>query len=185
MESRHPRWLTRLGEWLEKKNSEVREVVFGTVVYALLMLICLGLSQAYPFLNWLAVPGVVFGIIVALGILYFTILVYQISVARLVYNVVNIGCLLADLLLTLLGKIARVTRCVFFRVGGARLLSRETVSRLFTPIALFVVLLAHELWRPVEMETSDLLYLLVGSGVAKEIIDALVRRVIRRTREGK
>ena len=174
MKIRRPDWLRRLREWRAEKENDIREVVGGTVLYALLALIFLALSQEYPFLSWFAVPGALFAVLTIFGVLYFIVLMYQIMAAKLAYNIVEIGYLSAQLLLTLLGKIVELSLHILSRVG---------VSSLFTPIAIFVVLLIHKLWEPVDIKTPDLVYLLVVSGLAKELIEALVRRVVAKREE--
>lgn len=179
MKLNRPHWLKRLQEWRTEAREAIQTLIVTGVVFALLAGLLSGLStfigEHHPWLSLLAsIPAMCFAVIAAISILGYAVFLYAFIFSSAVYYPLKIGYRITELLLTLLEKLFRLARSF---------LPHVEVPRIITGISLLLTLGIFKFLREKGLDTSDLVYLLIASGVAAEVINAVIRHIMAKFRK--
>ena len=165
-----PHWLERLREWRAEAREDTQTFVAAAIVFALLAGLLTILGERFPsFSSLVEIPAACFGVIAAISVFVCAGTSCAFIFSSIAYYAVEAIYRVAELLLTLLQKLSRLARS---------LLPHMDASRIVTGISLLLTL-----WILKDLETSKLVYLLTGSGVAAEVTNAVIRHIMAKFRK--
>jgi len=160
-----PHWLKRLREWRAEAREDTRTFVAAAIVFALLAGLLTIFGERFPSFNSLvAIPAACFGVIAAISVFVCAGTSCAFILSSAFCYAVETIYRVTELLLTLLQKLFRLARSILPYMDAARI--GTGISLLLT------------LWIFKNSGIPYSMYLLIGSGVAAEVIYAVIRHIM-------